>query len=412
VKVRPSLIIVVGDSALGSRFLSNYKRKISGYSWNRIDIKDSSTEDMKIECQESSLFGLKKVTLIRGFKNNKQFRDLISDISDLTSDFSRVIFWDDSEVVKINSKLKANNTWESFFNKMKEKEDFLLVNNGSDFSYKEKKEAIKYVLESFCKLGKKIDQDAASIFIEIVGLKRSLILSEVEKLSISSPAQIDREFILNNSFPSSSVSLTYNLSNSLDKSYSSSISYLEELISHGNDMFYISQIILSKAKWYMVIADLYSSGLDWNNVRLKILEMGKFPSSIWNNDQIKAEEKKALSIKLNNPENLEQFMTRVMGFRYLSLDIDYKAKVGTSIKKGDCIPMPFLADMMIKNVRDNLLRKYFEKYGKEDFKDVLLEDSVRRYIFCCKKSRDIRFAESNRRNLLYQMVSSWFSIGF
>lgn len=394
-QLEKQVTFIFGDSILGSEIINEIKDSYSGYNWSSVCFSRENLKDIKILCKSCGIFDIAKIVLIKDIKNTKEFKDLVLSLTKSTLDNLKIIIWDSSEIINIDPKIGVNKTWSDFFNKCKVSNNFKFINNGSDFHEKDNIKINNYVRDLFLKNNRRIDKKNIDLFVEIVGKNRGIIYSEVKKLCITAKEEIDKQFILENTFPSSKSFVFYNITNYLDKSYKASISEMEYLISIGKDPYYIGNLILFKAKWNLAIADLYRQGNDWFNIKDLILKVGKFPSSVWSNDQIPDSKKKKLSDNLKDPRNLKEFMLSAWGCPYYLLDC------GTEKRVSDSINSSFIADMMVKSFRYNQVPKTKSKVD-------LVNRSLRIYIECCQEIKEIRFGDSNPVICLKNMINPWF----
>jgi hypothetical protein len=395
-ELKKSITFIIGDSFLGSKNIGEIKSLYPNCNWISLTFGKDSLKDIKMLCKSVGVFDIEKIILIKDIKNTKQFREFIIELSSCKVDKLKIIIWDSSEIINIDPKNGISKTWRDFFNNCSVNGNFSLINNGSDFSEKEKTQIEDYVRNSFSKNMRRISKKNIELFIEIVGRNKGIISSEINKLCLVAPEEVDKKFILENAFPSSKSFIFYNMANYLDQSYKASISEMEYLIGIGKEPYYIGNLILSKAKWNLAIADLYSKGNDWFNVKDIILKIGKFPSSVWNNDQIPDSKKKKLCDNLKDLENLKEFMVSVWGCP------EYLFEGDLSGRRADSINSSFIAEMMIKSVRDKQLKK---SKNKSD----LVNRFLKIYLECCRELKEIRFGETNPVNCLRNMINPWFS---
>jgi hypothetical protein len=317
------------------------------------------------------------------------------------------VIWDSDGAINIDPKTGINKTWQEWINQLKKNKGFVLVNNGGDFAESDSRDSVSYVQDLFQKRNRTIDNIAARVFIDLVGKNRSMITSEVNKLCLTCPQTVSRDFILDNTFPSSKEAVMYKLGNDIDKDYATGIASLENFIHLGVNANYIAQILVNKARWHLIICHLYSQGMDWNSIRNEILEMGKFPSCVWHNDQLPSSKKQELAVNLNSVDNLTEFMTRKLGIPEHYLEIEPPKTESKTVKKGEVIPMPFMADMMIAYTRDYIIAHNAKKYSNTDLKVKVLERAINVYLNCSDNLKQIRYSVEDQNECLYDMVKTW-----
>ena len=178
--------------------------------------------------------------------------------------------------------------------------------------------------------------------------------------------------------------------------------------SSGTNSNVLAQIIVTKARWHLMICHLFSQGMSWNSVRNEILGMGKFPSCVWHNEELTYDQKKNLAIKLNDVENLKKFMTRKLGIPedYLEIEPPKTKTVSKAVKRGEIIPLPFMADMMVdyaKNIHNNISKKYINN----EVKSKLLERAVEVYLSTSDNLKQIRYSVDDQTECLHDMIRVW-----
>jgi len=404
-----SVVLVIGDTQLGKNTVVKAKNKYKSYYWETVSATKQSPDEIRMISGFRQLGQSKKVVLITDLPNRKQIRSFIVDLVKSNSDDLKFVIWDSEGQIKIDPKKGINKTWQDWINELKAVDGFVLVNNGGDFAENDQKDSVKYVQELFKKRKRIVDSVAARIFVDLVGKNRSMISSEVSKLCFTAPERVTKEFILDNTFPSSKEAVLYKFGNDLDKDYGNAISSLESFSNLGINANVLAQIIVTKARWHLAICHLYSQGLDWGTIRHELLEMGKFPSCIWHNDQIPPSEKKKISISMNDPDNLKEFMTRKLGIpeKYINIEPQKTKTTSKAVKKGEVVPMPFIADMMVAYARDVVVACNKKRYDNTQLRVKVLERAVNVYLGCCENLEEIRYSVDEQKQRLYDMVKLW-----
>ena len=149
--------------------------------------------------------------------------------------------------------------------------------------------------------------------------------------------------------------------------------------------------------------------MEWNAIRHEILQMGKFPSCVWHNDELSESKKKALAVNLNDPKNMGEFVTKGMGLPLRYFDIPVPKTISKAVKKGETIPMPFIADMMITYARDRIVSPNRSIVQGKELKERVLNRALNVYMTCTECLREVRFAEMDQADCLYEMVRVWTS---
>ena len=405
----PSPVLIIGDAKLGKDTVVKAKNKYKTHYWETVSADKQSCDEIRMAAGFQQFGYTKKVVLITELPNRKEVRSFIVDLVQASSDHLKFVIWDSTGAIKLDPKTGINKTWQEWINELKKNQGFVLVNNGGDFAENDIRDSTKYVQDLFDKRKRQIDNVAAKIFVDLVGKNRSMLSSEVNKICLTSPQKVTKEFILDNTFPSSKEAVLYMFGNDLDKDYAAAISSLENYVHLGVNANVLAQIIVNKARWHLVICHLYSQGLDWTSIRNEILGMGRFPSCIWHNDQIPAPQKKNLSIKLNDEDNLKEFMTRKIGLpeHYLEIDSPKTKTASKAVKRGEVIPMPFMADMMIAYARDYIVSHNKKKYANAELRTKVLERAVSVYLNCSDNLKQIRYSVEDQTECLHEMVKSW-----
>jgi hypothetical protein len=403
----PSPVLIIGDTKLGKDTVVKAKKKYSNFYWETVSASEQTPDEIRmISCFQQ--FGISnKIVLITDLPNRKQVRDFILELVKSANENLRFVIWDSKGSIKIDPKKGINKTWQSWIDSLKKNEKFVLVNNGGDFAENDYLNSVKYVQQLFAKRNRSIDNVSAKIFVDLVGKNRAMLSSEISKMSLTAPKVVTRDYILNNTFPSSKEAVLYKFGNDLDKNYQSAISSLEMFLSLGVNANVLAQIMINKARWHLVLCDLYSKGLDLTSIRNEMLGMGRFPSCVWHNDQLPALKKKSLSIKLNDPKNLEEFMTRKLGIPSDYLKIEKPKTISKAVKRGEVIPMPFIADMMINHFKNSILLPNRNKYSGQEQKDKILNRAVNVYLSLSDGLKEIRYSTETQKENLYSMVRIW-----
>jgi len=403
----PSPVLIIGDSKLGKDTVVIAKKKYEEFHWETVSASKQTPDEIRMISSIQRIGISKKVILITDLPNKKAIRDFISDLVKSSNNYLRFVIWDSTNSIKIDPKKGINKTWQDWINGLKTNKGFVLVNNGGDFAENDTANSTKYVQGLFEKRKRVIDSVPAKILVDLVGRKRSMLSSEVSKLCLTAPRKVTVEFILENAFPSSKEAVLYKFGNDLDKNYRSAISSLELFLDMGTNANVLAQILVTKARWHLAICHLYSKGMDWNSVRNEVLGMGKFPSCVWHNEKIPALRKKGMSIELNDPKKFEEFMTLKLGIPEGYVDITHPKVISKAVKRGEVIPLPFMADMMITYVKQSLIAPNGSKYSNADLRARLLNRAVKVYLAIAEDLKEIRYEVDNQTECLHNMVRTW-----
>jgi hypothetical protein len=260
----PSPVLILGDTQLGKNTVVKAKKKYSSYYWQTVDASKQSCDEIRMLAGFQQFGFSKKVVLITEIPNRKQVRDFIADLVQSSSEKTKFVIWDSSGTIKVDAKKGISKTWKDWITQIEQNKGAVVVNSGGDFAENDAKNSVSYVQDLFSKRKRSIDNVSAKIFVDLVGKKRSLLSSEIEKLCLIAPQKITMQFILDNTFPSSKEAVLYKFGNDLDSNnYGRAITSLENFVNLGTNANVLAQIIASKARWHLVICDLWNQGLDW-----------------------------------------------------------------------------------------------------------------------------------------------------
>jgi len=237
--------------------------------------------------------------------------------------------------------------------------------------------------------------------------------SDKKKISLTCPENLTPQFIIDNAFPTSKEALLYKIGNVLDSgSFEDSINLIERFLASGINSNEIAVIIARKARWQMVISYLWCSGLGWESIPNQLMDMGKFPSSIWHNDQMEPSRKKQDAGSLQASENMVKYLNAKEGLplRYFKSVIGKKTpkgKTAMSRKNAEVIPMFFMAEQAVNFVRDRIVRP--SKLQPSELKTKLLDHSIKAYLFVQNKLAEIRYGNNPEQDL-QEMVKRIMSV--
>ncbi len=77
------------------------------------------------------------------------------------------------------------------------------------------------------------------------------------------------------------------------------------------------------------------------------------------------------------------------------------------VKRGEVIPLPFMADMMITYVKQSLIAPNGSKYSNADLRARLLNRAVKVYLAIAEDLKEIRYEVDNQTECLHNMVRTW-----
>lgn len=402
----PSPILIFGDVYLSKNNIIATKKKYPNYRWITKSASEDELDSIRAEAGVSSWDDNEKILLIQDLPNKKQVRDFLIDLATSCPIKTKLIIWDSEGKITIDPKEKTiDKTWSDFVNSFRNIKGSKIVNNGEDLTEKGLA-GFEYVVKCFKKYGKEIREKEAKLLLNIVGYDRGMLDSDIKKMALTCPDIVTCEFILDNAFPTNKESILYKIGNALDSgSFEHAINIVERFLESGTNHNEIAAIIMKKARWQMAVAHLWSSGLEWDSIANKLMDMGKFPSSIWHNDQMDSNMKRKEAELLQSPENMVEYMNRKEGIpiKYFS-NIEKsvkKTKTTLSRKNAEIIPMYFMAEQTVSFIRDRIVRS--SSYSIEETKEKLLNRAIKTYLICHDKMVGIRFNENPDQDM-YEMI--------
>lgn len=397
----PSPILIYGDPVLAKKDLVKIKAKYSDFEWVEMSLEDNSHDKIRMEAGLIGFGSNDKILLLNEIPNSKATREFLIALAKETRPDVSIIIWDSEEAIKADPKTRLlNDTWSDFISKIKAIDGHKIIPFGSDFGEKEDQDVVKYIQGLFSKSGKQIHQDAAKLLSTMVGRKRSMLASEVEKLSLTAPLMIDKDFISKNAFPVTQEAILWKFGNVVDEgNFVNSIASAKEYVECGAHPNVLAEILCKKARWQLAACSLWSTGMSWADVEQQLLQMGKFPSSIWRKPGANSE-KKARTDKLKEPQAAIEWWGQEMG-----LDPSYFKDLtvkGAKIKGGETIPMPFMASLLVKHIQS----KYVEPNSKiptTELRQKLLNKMLGVYSSVLDSMKNMRY-NSMFEQELYEMI--------
>ena len=381
----PSPTLLIGENAICRSSISSAKKKYSNYDWIEVSIGENLSEIREM-ASNNGLFNAPKVLVIKDIPNKKDIRDFLLDLVRDTDDMVRFILWDTENFIKPDPKTQCfAKTWQDFIENLKKINGFKLLNVGFNFTEKEEEPCIQYVAELFKKNNKTINHEAAKLFVSILGKNKTSIKLEVEKFCLAfKDVEINREQVLNFTYPSNRETILYRFNDCLDQSYESSILFMNNLLEIGINPNILVEIMMKKVRWQLAIAHMYTSGVSLHEIPSKLMLMGKFPSYIWRDPNINYASKKKEAEKYEEPEDKTKLLIS-MGLP----DRCIKNEIGKV--KTESIPMDFMAVQLVENYN----RKYIAKIPKDKLLDIAIEN----YKFVSDQLKEIRYGEDQLEKL-------------
>jgi hypothetical protein len=407
----PSPILIFGDIYLSKNNIIATKKKYPNYVWVTKSASEDDLDSIRAEAGISSWDDNEKILLIKDLPNKKQVRDFLINLSSTCPIKTKIIIWDSEGKITIDPKEKTiDKTWSDFVNDFRNIKGSKIVNNGEDLTEKGLA-GFEYVVKCFKKYNKSIGEKEAKLLLNIVGYDRGMIDSDIKKMSLTCSDNVTCEFILDNAFPTNKEAILYKIGNVLDGvSFENAINLIEKFLASGTNHNEIAAIIMKKARWQMAVAHLWSSGLEWDSIANRLMEMGKFPSSIWHNEQMDDSMKRREAEPLQSPENMVKYMSSKEGIPIKYFNVVEKSvkktKATLSRKNAEIIPMYFMAEQTVSFVRDRIVRN--SKFSIEETKNKILNRAIKTYLICHDKMVGIR-CNDNPDQDLYEMIRCMMS---
>ena len=395
----PSPILMVGDKYLCQKNVNSAKKKYSDFKWIILSATEDSVDKIRMESGTRDFFSRKKLLLIKEIPNLKDVREFLLDLVKSSSDNLKFILWDSENSIKPDPKTKAfNKTWTDFIDGIKKNKNHKIINHGFEFTDKEETSEIDFIKARFLTRERSISLEAAKLFVAIVGRNRGVIETEIEKLCVIAPKEINVDFIMDNAYPSSDEAILYKFGNVLDGSYSKAVMMMQEFLDLGINHNVLSEIMAKKARWQLVVSHLYSDGMSWEDITPKIITMGKFPSYIWHDYQLTPTQKRKMT---ENNKSLEDRINVMVDKGLPRYYFKEKKKEG----KGEAIPWDFIAQQHVAFIKEEIVRPNLNKYSREEMRKKVLDRALKVYIFVVNKLKEIRYGESPDQDL-QEMVAA------
>jgi hypothetical protein len=411
----PSPILIFGDAYTSKNNLIAARKKYSGLKWVTKSASTDTLNNIRMEAGFASWDDSEKVLLIQDLPNKKNVRDFLVNLASSCPLKTKLIVWDSLCHIKIDPKEKTiEKSWSDFVSSFRGIKGSKVINNGESLTEKTSEGSVEYVISCFEKYKKQIGNKEARLLINIVGFERGMLDSDIKKMSLTCPEKVTSQFILDNAFPTTKEALLYKIGNILDDgSLEDAINLVDRFLASGFNANEIAVIIAKKARWQMIVAQLWCSGLGWESIPNQLMEMGRFPSSIWHNDQMEGSRKRQEAEALQIPENMVKYLNIKEGLplRYFKPSIDKatpKGKTALTRKNAEVIPMYFMAEQTVNFVKNRIVRA--SKLQPNEIKEKLLNRSIKTYLFMQEKLAEIRYGENPEQDL-QEMIKGIMSVG-
>jgi hypothetical protein len=312
----------------------------------------------------------------------------------MTSDKVKFIIWDSEGSIKNDPKTGINKTWGDFIQDFKKNDNHKIIDNGENFSEKEDGGCIKFIQDRFKRAKKNISSQNALVLSEIVGRDRGFLDSEISKLILTAPDEVDDQFIMENAYPSASHAVIYKFGNALDSgSYSKSIDVMQHFLDIGINENVMADIIAKKARWQLVSVSLWNKGMSWAEVIKVMMTMGKFPSKIWHDEVMTPTDKRKSTDGLKTIEDRIGYMTKEGGLPEWMMNKEDKAA------RAEVIPMEFMAKLTVDAINNNIVAPNVNLFSKDELKGLVLMRGINVYLFVLGKLKEIRYGINPKQDL-------------
>jgi hypothetical protein len=160
----------------------------------------------------------------------------------------------------------------------------------------------------------------------------------------------------------------------------------------------MAEVFIKKARWQMIVAYLWSQGLSWFDIPNKLMEMGKFPSSIWHNQEIELYRKKSESEALQDKDSIKTYLNRKEGIpiKYFKIADKEETKAKSKKKNAETMPMYFMASQTVDFVKNIISRN--GHIPNDELKKKVIKRSIYVYNFMQDKLAEIRYGNSPLQN--------------
>jgi len=393
-------ILIYGDCYLSKNILVASKKKYAAAHWVTLSAS-GSLDDIRMEVGVSTWDDSLKFVVIEDLPNQKAVREFLLDIAISCPEMTHVIIWDSTNAIKLDPKTHSpNKTWAEFIDKFRCLPNVKVVNNGIALTEKDNEDTTSFVQKRFEQHGKQIGFQEAKLLMGIVGCDRGLLASDIDKLSLTSPSPITSEFILHNAFPTSKEAILYKIGDALETgSYDLAIEIIEKFLNGGENPNRIAETILNQARWQLVTTYYWASGLSWNEIPTKLMGVGKFPSTVWQNSSLTATQKKVKAETYLAEDKLVNLITLELGIphRYIK---NKRAKGLKKLPKGASLPHPFIADKTVSFVRNKIINQNSSVCkDTEELKRKAFNRAIRIYLFMHEKLAEIRYGTNPEQDL-------------
>lgn len=400
----PSPILIFGDIYTSKNNIIMAKKKYAHLKWIMKSASTDSLNSIRTEAGFVSWDDKGKILLVQDLPNKKQVRDFLISLALACPLKTKLIVWDSLGHIKVDPKEKTiEKSWAEFVDAFKNIKGSKVINNGESLGEKQSDDSIDFIVKTFEKYKKSISIREAKLLASIVGFDRGMLDSDIKKLVLTCPEKVTAQFIVDNAFPTTKEAILYKIGNALDDgSFENAINLIERFVASGFNENEIAVIIAKKARWQLAASYLWCSGLGWDSIPNQLMEMGRFPSAIWHNDQIDASKKRNDAEPLQTPENMVKYMNLRQGiplkyFKVVEVKSPSKSKTAMSRKNAEVLPMYFMAELTVNFIRNRIVQP--SKVPSSEIKTKLLNRALKTYLFVQEKLAQIRYGENPEQDL-------------
>jgi len=387
-------VLIFGDPFLSKNSIISLKKNTDA-KWVIMSASSDTLDSIRMEAGTTGWEDSKKVIEINDLPNRKNARDFLINLVSTRNDLIKIVIWDSTECIKTNPKTKSfDKTWGEFVKKFRDIDGAKIVNNGNKEANRGD-DRIDFIKKSFKRFKKEISTECANLLTDIVGLDRGMLLSDIEKMAITAPPQITREFILENAFPSSKQSLLYNLTDMLDSgNYEESVYLMERFIQSEHNPNQLAETFLRHVRWQLAASYFWYAGSPWSSVKDKLLNMGKFPAEIWHDSKYSTSQKKTLSEKYKDSNDMVKYLNEKEGIlkRYFKKLPPNKTK-----PRAERLAHDFWADKPISFLKNKVVGN--RPSDDPTVKRQVLKRAISIYLFVNEKLTEIRYGTNPMQDL-------------
>jgi len=405
-------ILIFGDAYISKDKILAVKKKYSSAIQVTMSAAKISPNEIRAEIGTSGWGEDQKLVFIEDIPNRKEVRKFLLNIAAHPLKDVKIIVWDSTNQIKPDPKTKKlNKTWGGFVQSFKDIPDAKVINNGAEFTHKDKDTCVSFVRGIFKKHAKEVSDENIKLLMEIVGKDRGLLKSDIEKLCLTSPKVVTSDFILENAFPTSKEAVLYQFGNVLDDaSYDEAINMLEKFLAAGINPNVLAEVFMRKARWQLAATYFWVHGVGWSSISTRLMSMGQFPSQIWHNPQIS--NKKEVASDFQGAEGILKYMVFHNGLpgKYFPNLQPKKKKIKVKLKRAERMPFAFQADQTVNFVRDQIVGNCSQ--DDPSIKERILNRALKVYLFIQEQLADIRYNANNAVEPLYEMTKVMTDVRF